>query len=126
MLDQEQSKESNPQTGDSSHCCGDKQQHESEYQGDHKPKSWWDARSVGEKVLIVIGGAILGFAFLALVGLVTMKLWNALMPDIFGVKSISYWQAWGLLILSCIFFRSWGSSDKSSKKKQKNKKDHCC
>nr|WP_241763982.1 hypothetical protein [Winslowiella toletana] len=33
-----------------------------------------------------------------------MLLWNALLPDIFGVKSISFFQALGLLILSKILF----------------------
>lgn len=31
-------------------------------------------------------------------------LWNALLPDILGVKSISYWQAFGILLLSKILF----------------------
>ena len=126
MSDQEQIKEPDVQSGESSQCCGDKQQDGSATQYDSKPENWWDARSIAEKVLIVIGGAILGLVFLALFGLVTMKLWNALMPEIFGIKSISYWQAWGLLILSCIFFRNWGGSDKSGKKKRKKGKNHCC
>jgi hypothetical protein len=43
---------------------------------------------------------------LVLVGYVVMLLWNALMPAIFGLKTIGYWQAVGLLILSKIFFGS--------------------
>lgn len=31
-------------------------------------------------------------------------LWNILIPEIFGIKMISYWQAFGLLILSKILF----------------------
>lgn len=38
-------------------------------------------------------------AVLALVGLVVMSLWNALMPDIFHLPAIGYWQALGLFIL---------------------------
>ena len=37
--------------------------------------------------------------FAALVGFVVMSLWNWLMPAIFGLTKITYWQAWGLLIL---------------------------
>ena len=33
-------------------------------------------------------------------GAAVMLLWNALIPDIFGVNSITYWQALGLLILA--------------------------
>ncbi len=42
--------------------------------------------------------------FVSLVPYITMLLWNALMPVIFGLKSISYLQAFGLLILSKILF----------------------
>ena len=37
-------------------------------------------------------------------GLVTMLLWNALLPDIFGVAPINIWQAFGLLILTRLLF----------------------
>jgi len=37
-------------------------------------------------------------------GFVVMGLWNWLMPSLFGLKLISYWQAMGLLILSKILF----------------------
>lgn len=33
-------------------------------------------------------------------GAAVMLLWNALMPHIFGIMDISYWQALGLLILA--------------------------
>jgi Ca2+/H+ antiporter, TMEM165/GDT1 family len=33
-------------------------------------------------------------------GAAVMLLWNALIPNIFGVNSITYWQALGLLILA--------------------------
>jgi len=40
---------------------------------------------------------------------VVMVLWNLLIPDIFGLQAISFWQAGGLLILSRILFSSfWG------------------
>ncbi len=43
-------------------------------------------------------------AFIALFGLVIMSLWNWVMPALFGLKTISYWQALGLFILSKILF----------------------
>ncbi|MDQ2843286.1 MAG: hypothetical protein M3Y72_20065 [Acidobacteriota bacterium] len=33
-----------------------------------------------------------------------MSLWNVLMPGIFNVRTISFWQALGLLLLSKILF----------------------
>jgi hypothetical protein len=37
-------------------------------------------------------------------GWVTMRLWNWLMPDIFGLTTITYAQALGLLVLGKILF----------------------
>jgi len=41
-----------------------------------------------------------------------MLLWNWLMPVIFGLTSIGYWQAFGLMILSTLLFKSSVSSSK--------------
>lgn len=41
--------------------------------------------------------------FLTVTGIV-MLLWNGLLPEILGVKTISYWQAMGILVLSKILF----------------------
>ena len=49
---------------------------------------------------------LLGAAFLAGVGYVTMALWNVLVPSLFSGPVITYWQAVGLLILVKIFFHS--------------------
>ena len=57
---------------------------------------WWEERSLPAKILLGIGFAIAGLALLALLGWVVMLLWNWLMPEIFGLPSVSYWQAWGL------------------------------
>jgi hypothetical protein len=37
-------------------------------------------------------------------GFVVMGLWNALMPVLFGLHVITFWQALGLIILSRLFF----------------------
>ena len=52
----------------------------------------------GISIAAVITLLILGF------GWITMRLWNGLMPDIFGLKTITYAQALGLLILGKILF----------------------
>lgn len=41
---------------------------------------------------------------------VVMLLWNAILPHVFGVNTITYWQAFGLLILSRILLGSFGFS----------------
>ncbi|MFA6504865.1 MAG: hypothetical protein WCT14_02140 [Treponemataceae bacterium] len=85
--------------------------------------AWWEDRTIGQKVLIVIGFAILGIALLFLFGWVVMLLWNALMPDIFGLKRITYWQGWGLLALSSILFKGMGSSGGGGKSDRRRKKE---
>jgi hypothetical protein len=39
-------------------------------------------------------------------GAVVMLLWNAVLPDLIGVKEISFWQSLGLLLLCRILFGS--------------------
>jgi hypothetical protein len=70
---------------------------------------WWEDRSLPQKILVGIGFAILGIGFVFFFGLIVMLLWNWLMPDIFGLKRLTYWQAWGLLILCTILFKGCGS-----------------
>ena len=50
------------------------------------------------KVVVVVIAAVLLF------GLATMELWNWLAPGIFGLRSITFVQALGLLVLSKILF----------------------
>ncbi len=38
------------------------------------------------------------------VALIVMWLWNCILPEVIGVKSINYWQAMGILVLSKILF----------------------
>ena len=52
-------------------------------------------------------GALFVVAIIAiflLVTLVVMQLWNCLLPEIVGAKTINYWQAMGILVLSKILF----------------------
>ncbi len=60
------------------------------------------------KISVVIGGIMVGLCLAFLFGLFVMLLWNWLMPEIFGLKRIGYWQAWGLVLLCHILFKSWG------------------
>jgi len=43
-------------------------------------------------------------AAIALFAYITMALWNALLPEIFNLTTINFWQAAGLLILARLFF----------------------
>lgn len=43
-------------------------------------------------------------AFLALVGFAVMQLWNGLLPDLFHLPLITFWQGLGLFVLSKLLF----------------------
>ncbi len=81
-----------------------------------------DKVNIAMKVLKVIGMVILGIAAAFLFGLVIMWLWNWLMPLIFGLPKVTYWQGIGLLILSSILFGRLGGGSSDSKKKDKKDK----
>ncbi|MBN2498069.1 MAG: hypothetical protein JXR96_25995 [Deltaproteobacteria bacterium] len=63
----------------------------------------------GAKILKIAGWVLLGLCAAALLGLVlglvVMWLWNWLMPAIFGLPEIGYWQAVGLFILAHLLFK---------------------
>ena len=48
-----------------------------------------------------------------LLALPTMWLWNWLMPEIFGLIEINFWQAWGMNALSGILFKDFTKSNKN-------------
>lgn len=61
----------------------------------------------GLKIVMWVG---LGILFVALIGLLTMNLWNWLMPTLFGLPAINLLQTFGLLLLSKILFGFGGKS----------------
>lgn len=67
---------------------------------------WW-AFIPGILVVVAVLALILGFLVKAL--------WNWLMPDIFGLATITVWQALGLMLLTRLLFSgSGGKSDSKS------------
>ena len=55
--------------------------------------------------------AILGIVLFAyLGGEIVMLLWNWLLPPLFGWRTLTFWQALGLLALCRILFGGWGGS----------------
>ena len=58
-------------------------------------------RPVNRLVAILVVAVIVFAGF----GQAVLHLWNWLMPDLFGLRPITYWQAMGLLGLCWILFR---------------------
>jgi hypothetical protein len=72
------------------------------------------ARQHGRKALRIAGFALAGMTlavlFALLFGIVVKALWNWLMPGLFGLKAITYWQALGIVLLAKILFGGPGRS----------------
>jgi hypothetical protein len=47
-------------------------------------------------------GVVVAFVF----GWLVMLLWNWIMPAVFGLSTITFWQAWGLVILAHLLFKN--------------------
>jgi hypothetical protein len=59
--------------------------------------------------MIVVGALFIGVAsvFVGLLfALPTYLLWNGIVPELFGLKPIGFLQAWGLLALCSLLFKS--------------------
>ncbi len=48
-------------------------------------------------------GLIGAAALAAILGAVVMLLWNALLPALFGITAVTFWQAVGIVVLAKIF-----------------------
>jgi hypothetical protein len=66
------------------------------------------ARRILRIVGLVILGVLAAAAFALAFGWFVMLLWNWLMPLIFGLGAISYWQAFGLVVLAKLIFGAVG------------------
>ncbi len=58
-----------------------------------------------------------------------MLLWNGILPEIIGVKTITYWQAVGIFILCKLLFGGFKGGGNHNHKKHKMIKKHfknCC
>jgi hypothetical protein len=60
---------------------------------------------------MILGGIVLAAALALLFGLVVMVLWNWIMPEVFGLNPLTYWQSWGIVLLAHILFKAGGCRD---------------
>ena len=69
-----------------------------------------------EDILKIVGLVVV--ALLVIVGLdfllaiPVMYLWNWLMPKLFNLTTITYWQAWGLSLLAGLLFGKFNFNSK--------------
>jgi hypothetical protein len=65
-------------------------------------------RSALRIVGLTVGGVVFAVFFAFLFGLVVKVLWNWLMPAVFGLGTITFWQAFGIVLLAKILFGGHG------------------
>ncbi|TYA71549.1 hypothetical protein [Seonamhaeicola marinus] len=83
-------------------------------------------KSPGEIVGMIIFGGIFIIGLAILFGFIIMWLWNWLMPMIFGLTTLTFWQAVGVFILAKILLGGCNFGDSSSKKSKSSRKDKDC
>ncbi|HEY8276567.1 MAG TPA: hypothetical protein VIG52_06190 [Methyloceanibacter sp.] len=57
-----------------------------------------------EPVAAVLIGLVVALVALLIFTFIFQWIWNAVIPDVFGLKQITLWQALGILILASILF----------------------
>jgi hypothetical protein len=63
-----------------------------------------------EKVAVIVGDLGVVFLLSVVFAIPVWLLWNWLMPEIFALPEIGLLQAWGLILLSSLLFKSNTSS----------------
>ncbi len=85
-------------------------------------------KRIVSKVMHIIGMVFVGLIFTALFalifGFVVMWLWNWLMPAIFGLGAITFWQAFGILVLAKLFFGAFGMRPPHHRRKYNRFQEH--
>lgn len=67
-----------------------------------------------EVLVTIIGILVIAFLLDLLLAWPFMLLWNWLMPMIFGLTTLTFWQSFGLMLLASFLFK--GNSTNTSNK----------
>ena len=62
---------------------------------------------MNEMVATLVGalvGLVIGLVILAIITLIFRWLWNTTMPDVFGVKSLTFGQSFKILLIASMLF----------------------
>lgn len=57
-----------------------------------------------EDIVAVLAGLAIALVILFVLILVFKWLWNITMPEVFGIREVTFWQAFRILILASILF----------------------
>jgi len=72
----------------------------------------YNSNATRNKTFRIVGqvfvGLLFAVAFALVFGLLVKFIWNSLMPAIFNLREITYWQAFGIIILAKLLFGGFG------------------
>lgn len=71
-------------------------------------------------IAVIVPPALVLFVWLF--GELVMHLWNWLLPPLFGLHAITFWQSLGLLLLCRILFGSWGPGGGGNRRSRRREK----
>ena len=57
-----------------------------------------------EDIVAVLAGLAIALVIFFVLILIFKWLWNITMPEVFGIKAVTFWQAFRILILASILF----------------------
>ena len=79
-----------------------------------------------KKLFWIAPAAILGIALFAFIGgEIVMRLWNWLLPSLFGLRQIGFWQALGILALCRILFGGFGGHGSPRSRFRRRMQERC-
>jgi hypothetical protein len=81
------------------------------------------AHSIAKKIAIGIAILIGFIVFMFVGGILVQWLWNWLLPDIFGLRRVTFWEALGLLALSRILFGGFSKGGGSYRHSGRGRRD---
>jgi len=59
---------------------------------------------MNENMIGALVGVLIALVLVAILVLVFRWLWNSTLPEVFGIREVSFWQAFKILLLAGILF----------------------
>jgi len=69
-------------------------------------REWRRQRFLRNLPWLIPVGSVVGVGGFIGLGFLLKWLWRVTLVDIFGIKEISFWQAWGLILISQFLFKT--------------------
>jgi hypothetical protein len=83
-------------------------------------------RGMRGRIFLIAPLALLGIALFCFIGgQIVLHLWNWILPDLFGFREVTFWQALGLLALCRILFGGFGFHGSTRSRFRRRMEERC-